>query len=486
MNQRSLAKACTARRPRAAATGWAAVLGLTLALCGSAPAQRTSGIERLVTADATRSLSSEDPVTRGEAALVVASADARRDEARLIELASDPAPAARRRAMLALGLLATPEAVQVLEDVLKTVEGRRSEDGVFAAYALGLVPVDQAGTSVARTLTLFRRGSWKRQRDVLLALLLAMGRQGERTELGALRLLREEDANRDEQARAALLELLLPVDGSFAPRDLERLLRRGAPGERRAVVRHLARQQAGADDPWAATLLRLAQGDRDAEVRELALLGLARRRHLPALEVAARALKSAAGGECAQAVAATLAIGGASMRGALEAHLLEERDLLRLGALLEGFRAPPSAALLDRAAAVGSDDGAPPATRVAAAELVARADAARAAPMLRDLFRRLDDRPLLCRIARALQRIEAAPTALSRLMAAPVALDQHPDRWHALLAAGHAEARRQVLATLQDRDADPASVRAALTVWRRAMVLTLPADAPASLRAALD
>ena len=485
MNQRSLGKAREASTPRPGAARALASLGVALALCGSAHAQAASGIERLVTSDAARALASDDAVTRGEAALVVAIGGARRHQAEILELASDPAPAARRRALLALGLMATPEAVQRLEEELRTVEGREGLDGVFAAYALGLVPIDQAGTSVARTLTLFRRGSWKRQRDVLLALLLAMGTQPERTELGALRLLREEDANRDELVRTALLELLLPVDRSLQQRDLERLLRRGAAGERRAVVRHVARRPADSDDPWTATLLRLADRDRDADIRRLALLGLARRRHLPALDLAARALRSDDAAERTQAVESMLAIGGASMRGVLEAHLLDERDLLRLGALLEGFRAPPSERLLARAAAIGGDSGAPPATRVAAAELIVRADPDRAAPMLRDQFRQLDDKDLLHRVARALHRVEGEPTELSRLMELPAALDQHVDRWQALLAAGHAQARRHVLATLQDREADVQDRRHALVAWRGAMVLALPDKAPEALRDAM-
>ena len=80
-------------------------------------------------------------------------------------------------------------------------------------------------------------------------------------------------------------------------------------------------------------------------------------------------LRSDDAAERTQAVESMLAIGGASMRGVLEAHLLDERDLRRLGALLEGFRAPPSERLLARAATIGGDSGAPPATRVAATRL---------------------------------------------------------------------------------------------------------------------
>jgi hypothetical protein len=461
--------------------GGCALVLLATALCASAQAPGASGIERMVAKDAAAELQSKDAETRGEAALIVAATGSVVHEARLLELAVDPAPAARRRATIALGLLATPTAVHHLEAQLRTVESRGSEDGVIAAYALGLVPVDRVDTSVARTLTLFRRGSWKRQHDVLLALLQSMAGQPDRPELGALRLLMDEDANRATDVRAALLRLVLPIDGSLEPRDLQRVLRRGSAAERQAVVAWIAGRPADQNDGWIDELVQIAEGDDDAELRALALLGLARSRHLPAMEIAARALRSNHGHECTQAVEAMLAIGGASMRGALEQHLLAERNLRRLGALFAGFQAPPSQKLLDRAVEVATTGHAPAEARVAAAELVARSDEKRAAPMLRDLFRAIDDRDLLVRIARALHRVEENPTSLSRLIELPIALTEHRDRWYALLSAGHAEAQRQVLATLQDQKATADDRRTALKVWRQAMVLGPLAEAPAPL-----
>ena len=455
-------------------------------VCAFAQAPEASGIERLIAQDAARLLDHDAPEVRGEAALVVAASGDVRHEARLLELASDPAPAARRRALLALGLLATPAAVQHLERQLGTVDGRRGDDGVAAAYALGSVVPAQAQTSVARTLALFRRGSWKRQHDVLLALLQAMARHPDRQELGALRLLSEEDANRADDVRGALLRLRLPIDRSLSRGELERALRRSGKGVRRAVVGWLARRPIDEQEPWLDELTALAARDRDPEVRALALLGLTRSRHLPGLEIAARALQSGHPGERRQAAVATLAIGGASMRGVLERHLLDERDLERLGALLEGYRAPPSRALLDRAVAVATDAATPTATRVAAAELVARSEPLRAAPMLRDLFLATSDTALLGRVARALRRVEEQPTELSKLVAEPLVLRHHGDRWRALLAAGHSEAQRQVLSTLQDRDAPDAALCAALKAWRKATVLDEQAASPDGLRQTLQ
>jgi len=152
VNQRSLGKAREASTRRPGAARALASLGVALALCGSAHAQAASGIERLVTSDAARALASDDAVTRGEAALVVAMGGARRHQAEVLELASDPAPAARRRALLALGLMATPEAVQRvaaahpdarvyagrLDRGLSSERALRSEPGTFADEERGL------------------------------------------------------------------------------------------------------------------------------------------------------------------------------------------------------------------------------------------------------------------------------------------------------------------------------------------------------------
>ena len=127
----------------------------------------------------------------------------------------DPAPEARQRATIALGLLATPRAINFLEAQLRTTEGRTTEDGMVAAFALGLVPADRIDTSIARTLPMFEQGSWKRQHDVLVALLLGMSRHPERLELRALQNLLQNEANRAPDVRALLLQLLLPIDSSI-------------------------------------------------------------------------------------------------------------------------------------------------------------------------------------------------------------------------------------------------------------------------------
>lgn len=461
------------------------VLGCALSAFAQAPI--TSGIERMVAHDATALLVSSDAETRGEAAIVVAASGAVGYEATLLEIAKDADPAARHRGMLALGLLATPAAVSFLESQLRSVEDRISEDGVTAAFALGCTAIDRVDTSIARTLPLFGRGSWKRQHDVLVALLLAMTRGPERAERSALRILFDNEANRSPTVRALLLQLLLPIDRTIADKDLRRTMRRGSSDERLAIVKWLASRPPADNKPWIEELTTLAKRADDPELRAAALLALTRYQHLPALEIAARALKSSNPKECSQALASMLSIGGAKTRGALEQHLLVERNPVRMAAMMSSFLAPPSKELIDHAVSVATNAKLPITTRTAAAQLISRSDKKRARPMLRDLFRIANDPQLLLSLARALRRAEDTPTALARLLDQPVELPQHPGRWQALLSAGHGEAQRQVLATLKDPKASTNSVRTAIKVWRKAMVIgTLGAEAPSILLSSLE
>ena len=425
----------------------------------------------MVAADAVQRLDSKDAEIRGEAALIVAAAGRTEAEPRLLQLAKDPVPAARYRATIALGLLATPQAITFLEEQLRTVEGHTNDLGVVAAFALGLVPPERVNTSVARTLTLFEHGSWNRQHDILVALLIGMSRQPERTELRALQQLLDDEANRAAEPRALLLQLLLPLRNSHDQGELRRTLRRGSDLERLAIVNWMASRTPDQNKPWLEDLVRIAKRGTTPELRSAALLTLTRSRHLPALEIAARALKSSSPAECRQALVAMMAIGGASTHGTLEQHLLDERKPARIRALMEGFLAPPSKRLVEHAIRVATNTKMPVATRAAAAELVGRRDKKRAAPLLRDLFRVATDPEVLTALARALRRAEDSPTALSRLMDRPISLTQHADRWQALLAASHGEAQRQVLAVLQDGKSSDDDVRAAVKSWRRAMVI---------------
>ena len=108
---------------------------------------------------------------------------------------------------------------------------------------------------------MFEQGSWKRQHDVLVALLLGMSRHPERLELRALQNLLQNEANRAPDVRALLLQLLLPIDSSIDERELRRILRRGSDLERLSVVRWLAARNPDDNKPWLEELAQVAQRD---------------------------------------------------------------------------------------------------------------------------------------------------------------------------------------------------------------------------------
>jgi hypothetical protein len=170
-----------------------------------------------------------------------------------------------------------------------------------------------------------------------------------------------------------------------------------------------------------------------------------------------------------------LAIGGAGMRLALEAHLRAEPDPVLQAAMLRAYAAPPSAALAELCARLAADTTSPTDLRIAAATTLSRADAERAEPLLRTLFRETDRPGCLLELATALQRVDPTPPPLARLMPGPVDLHQQAARWSALLATSHPEAVLQLLAVLGSRAATPADLTQALRAWRTTMVVSAPA-----------
>ena len=445
---------------------------LAIAACGFA--QAPDGLARLIADDSLAKLTHADPTVRGEAALITASRADQRQQATLLAMAKDPEPEARHRALLGLGLLATPAAIQGLESVLADHGTRSETDGVMAAFGLGLVPEARASTTWTRVLSSIAQGSWKRQRDTLLALLLAMRTQPDRSEVLALRRLFFDDSNRDPEVRGALLLLLLPIDADFDAKALRRLLDRGDEPERLAVLGWLAAEGPVPDVETRAVIERIANHAESAAERGAALHVLTRLRHPPALDLAVRGLRSNNPGECAQAMRSLLALGGARMSRACGQRILDETDAARKAAWLTHYDAPLSDDLAAHCGKLAIDGSQPWSLRHAAVLALARSDSRRAAPFLRDHFRTTRDVDALPALALAMQKCHDEPVELSRLCEGSIELHAHPKRWTALLAAEHPEAQRQVLACLQDDKASAPRLATCLRAWRTARVLQVP------------
>jgi hypothetical protein len=445
----------------------------TAALSASAHGQVASDVlPRLIAYEAEPLLVHADPVVRGEAALLLAArGDARLHEA-IVAVAKDPEEAASIRGLLALGILATPGVEAVLESCLADLGNRQRPTSIAAAYALGSLPSGFAAPIVSRTLSSCLHGSPKRQRPLLTALLLGMTREPQPVQLPALRRLFEDDALRDPTLRAQVLATLLPIDATFTAARQRRVFERASEPERLALLHWMAADTSPLDPQWLPWLERLAAHGPRAELRSAALAVLTRARHLPALEVAASALRSEHVDEAAQGLRSVLTIGGAAMRGPLESHLRADPVPLRQAALLRAYQAPPSRDLADHCARTAADATLPPALRTAAATLLAKSDPERAAPLLRDLFRSptvvrgAGAGNLLTELAVLLMRAEATAPSLDRLLPGTADLTGEPERWRALVLAGHPEALRSVVAVLQQTGVSPALLARALRCWR--------------------
>jgi hypothetical protein len=456
---------------RAACRSGAAVVWAISVLSASASAHAQEPLAALVVADAVPLLAHADATVRGEAALVVSQGADLVLQERLLALAADPEPAARHRALMALGLLGTPGAVRFLGDCLAATSARGEDDGIATAFGLGLVADHAASSTNTQLLSRIAQGSWKRQRDLLLALLLGMTFHPDRAEVSALRQLFEDSSNRDPEVRGLLLRHLLANDRTFDDKSLRRLLERGSLPEREAVLRHLAGSGKALDSEWCDALADLAVHGEPGEHRALALAALTRVRWLPALDLSLRAMRSGTPAECTQAMRTMLQIGGARLLRAAAPRLIAERDPARKQALLDGYEAPLDAAFADHLARLSADSGVPWPLRSTAAIVLARAGCDRAAPLLRDAFRSTGDDRALDRLATALQASHGEPVALTRLLDAGVSLPQAPPRFAALLRAGHPEAERVLLVQLRPGG----NALAALRAFRVARVLALPA-----------
>jgi HEAT repeat protein len=462
------------RAQRCAALGPRLLLGGALLLCAFARGQ-DPGPSRWIARRAAQLLQHNDPTVRGEAALV-ASATATDGpdlqlQAQLLTMARDPADEARHRATLALGQLGTPAAAQFLAARLGDLGTRGDADGPVLAYALGNLPaaVDSARTEV---LNQFFQGSFRRQRDTMLGLLLGIDRDGTHRDQVVLQRLFADDANRDPEVRALLLHLLLPQAPADV-RSLRRQLERAEPAERDSVLRWLA--ESPVRDPELLALVeRIASRSDRADERARALAVLTRAGHLPALELAARALRSEHPVEIGQAMRSMLAIGGAQALRPLDERVRSETDPRRKLAMLTCFDAPPSAALTEQVAALAVDGSQPFALRTAAALLLERSAPERSGAVLRELFRIGTEPSALRSLALALQSRSDGPLAIDHLLDGATDLQAHPLHWLTLLQTGHPEAVRQVLQHLEARDASVTTLRTTLQTWRRAMVTSAP------------
>jgi hypothetical protein len=439
------------------------------------PTQAPTGLARMVAEDAQKQLAHADAGVRGEAALVVASAGQRDALVQLQLLATEGAPPARQRALLALGLLPDAGTVLRLDECLRSTSDRAEQDAVVAAFALGASPNSLAHGAQVRLFNTIVQSSWKRQRDTLLAALLGMATSQQALDPAPLRRLYDDESNRDPEVRALLLHLLLLHESPKATARatwLRRVLTRDSEAEREVAMRHLADELRPADEDLVRQVAWTAGHGGTSALRALALRALARWRHPQAVASAEQALGGDDPAAAGEALRTLLACASPEALATLGTRVQGEARPKMKAALLANFLAPLPATLRDQCAALAADTAGPAALRSAAVLALARAEPARAETLLRDVFRSCDG-PDLMALAQAMAS-SGAPVPLDRLLPHGTDLRLDPTRWIALLRAGHPEAERQVLQHLQDRNASSETLRLTLRVWRRAHGLDVP------------
>lgn len=294
----------------------AAMAALAVVGC-MASAQDDPRASQALLRDAERFLSHPDPRLRGEAALAIASSKDPRYLPQILAVANSNEPMARTFGLLALGYLGAPGSESTLTAAMGKPGAKADATMIAAAFALGRLPADHGSEALSQRLAAFSEASYKRQRDILLAMASGLLDRGGDDASAALDRLAKDAALRDPAAKAAVLTALVTPTRALDLRLFEPSLTASAPEVRIAALHAFElHEQAGRER--VAGIARIANSDADPAVRAAALRCLSQLRHAPALDLAQKAIRSAHPGEAEQGVATILRLGGEPARRNLE------------------------------------------------------------------------------------------------------------------------------------------------------------------------
>jgi HEAT repeat protein len=192
-------RAATSRRHLGATLAAAAVMLASASAHGQEPAR----FERMIARDSARFVAHADPEVRGEAAWINA-AEGGADFEVLRTLAQSGESAARQRAILALGHVRQPRAVEFLALQLQDITHRDEADAPLWAFALGSADPELAGTAVSTLLASILQGSYGRQRETILGLLAGLRQRPTAGPIAGLLRLFQDDSNREPEVRRLL------------------------------------------------------------------------------------------------------------------------------------------------------------------------------------------------------------------------------------------------------------------------------------------
>ena len=394
-------------------------------------------------------LRAESAELRGEAALALASTGEERHYQAVLALASDPEPAARQRALLALGYLGRPGPEALLRRIL-TKAPRDSVDRLSAAIALGLLPDEPRLYAIDEFFERASGASQKRVNDEFICLLLGMAQRPHPLRQTILEEYLEDDTYRDDD----ILALVITALARTGTRPTAALIGQLSSENNRiteAVLRGLAQPDITCTEDERREIIRLAKFHRSDRVRSAALDLLTYRRDAEALELASEAIADNSSKVAAAAVRAILKLGGGTMREQAAQTILETRDPKRQAEMLRAKSSPHRKEFVDACLSLATDTRQDLLVRICAAKIAAEAGHHQIAPVLRRLFLEAQDLSAMSIAASALQELDSDLDNLPTKTIEDLA--QLQNRLRALLGAGHKGGTDNLLRILDPKKA---------------------------------
>ncbi|MCA8957091.1 MAG: HEAT repeat domain-containing protein [Planctomycetes bacterium] len=437
----------------------ALLVGTPVAAQGLVPDPLVVAIEPL--------LKSTSPELRGEAALALASTGSPSFYAPLLALAADPHPAARHRAILALGHLGHPGTDVLLQRILDKGP-KDAPDRPLAALALGLLAEQPRVPAIDQFFERLDGSSPRRMRPLLGSLLVGMLRTPHPSRVTVLRNVLENASYRRQPILSLVAANLAQVPSKENAAALVATLRRDNPELLRAALRALADPRLDMAPEEIRHVIRLARTHGKSTVRAEALRLLARRRIPEALELAAQALQTQDPGLVGAAIHTALRLGGGELRDQVEARILATPDPRLRAAMTAAKTGPHSDGFVRRNLETARDIGTPFELRVQATRVVAEAGWDEIGPVASTLFFGTD-RPHAARILAGALAAAKAPID-KRIHPATTVEDalRLPLRLDALVASGHPDAPSLLLRILKDPHAGNELRLAAVRAYRLA------------------
>jgi HEAT repeat protein len=428
----------------------AAALALPLA---AVPAQDPEPlVEPAIQAQLTELLEHENPELRGEAALAAATTS--RDPslyATILEIAQDEEATARHRAIVAVGLLASPGAEVFLGDLL-TRSRAGSVERLLAALALGMLPEETTAPARDEFLHRMQGGNMKRNRDALVSLLLGLSTSPHPSKMEALRELVDEAAIKDPVVRRLLIQVLALVPSPENTTLLVKMLEAPTAEVVTAALEGLLDRRYRLDDETLKRIDKLARRAGNPDVRAAALDILVSRRQLAALDLAPKAISSKHVSMIGAGMRAALRLGGGGVRRELDNSTLLRRNPLQQARMLEVSRGPHAREFLLRISEIAKGNDAPMELRVQAAAVVAAAGWKSIVPALSNLFLLAEKPRHLATLAECLRDLDVDLTAKIYPAKGVEGVHRLPRRLRALIAAGNTQAVAAVCKALRNKD----------------------------------